>query len=345
MGGGSSKQPAQPTHTTQTVKQNVLPEYLAPYVTDVAAQSQAISREPYIPFPGQRIAGFDPSQTAAFGQVEAMQKPADFGQARHFYGQTGARGLQAAGYGINRAGSYLAGPSEQFGAAQAAQYMSPYQQAVTDVALRKAQEEATRQQSRDYLTSAGRGSAGGSRQAVMQAMRDRALADRSSDIQIKGSERGYLSAQQQFERDRASAQRGFEQDQQTRYRQAQFAGQYGMQGLTAAGQAGRGLAALGPAEQQAEMQRISALERVGGVRQAQGQRAMDMQYADFLRQRDYPKEQMGWYSGSLRGLPQQMGSSELTYQRDPSLGQQVVGFGLAGLGAYGKYAAGAAGAT
>ena len=334
MGGGGGKQPAQPTHTTQTVKQNVLPEYLAPYVTDVAAQSQAISREPYIPFPGQRIAGFDPSQTAAFGQVEAMQKPADFGQARHFYGQTGARGLQAAGYGINRAGSYLAGPSEQFGAAQAAQYMSPYQQAVTDVALRKAQEEATRQQSRDYLTSAGRGSAGGSRQAVMQAMRDRALADRSSDIQIKGSERGFLSAQQQFERDRAAA-----------LRQAQLGAQFGMQGLTQAGQAGRGFAALGPAEQRAEFERISALERVGGVRQAQGQRAMDMQYQDFLRQRDYPKEQMGWYSGILRGLPQQMGSSELTYQRDPSLGQQVVGFGLAGLGAYGKYAAGAAGAT
>ena len=334
MGGGGGKQPAQPTHTTQTVKQNVLPEYLAPYVTDVAAQSQAISREPYIPFPGQRIAGFDPSQTAAFGQVEAMQKPADFGQARHFYGQAGARGLQAAGYGINRAGSYLAGPSEQFGAAQAAQYMSPYQQAVTDVALRKAQEEATRQQSRDYLTSAGRGSAGGSRQAVMQAMRDRALAARSSDIQIKGSERGFLSAQQQFERDRAAA-----------LRQAQLGAQFGMQGLTQAGQAGRGFAALGPAEQRAEFERISALERVGGVRQAQGQRAMDMQYQDFLRQRDYPKEQMGWYSGILRGLPQQMGSSELTYQRDPSLGQQVVGFGLAGLGAYGKYAAGAAGAT
>ena len=326
MGGGGGKQPAQPTHTTQTVKQNILPEYLQPYVTDVAAQSQAISREPYIPFPGQRIAGFDPSQTAAFQQIEGMQKPGDFGLARGYYGQTGQLGLQAAGYGINRAGQFINAPSEEFGAAQAAQYMSPYQQAVTDVALRKAQEEATRQQGRDYLTSAGRGSAGGSRQAVMQAMRDRALADRSSDIQIRGSERGYLSAQQQFERDRMARQR-----------QGQFAGQYGMQGLGMAGQAGRGLAALGPAEQEAELRRISALERVGGVRQAMGQRAMDMQYQDFLRQRDYPKEQMGWYSNILRGLPSEMGSSELTYQRDPSLAQQITGLGLAGLGAYGAY--------
>ena len=46
---------------------------------------------------------------------------------------------------------------------------------------------------------------------------------------------------------------------------------------------------------------------------------------------------MGWYSGILRGLPQDMGSSELTYQRDPSLAQQITGLGLAGLGAYGAY--------
>ena len=320
-GGGGGKQPAQPTHTTQTIKQNILPEYLAPYVKDVAAQSQAISREPYITFPGQRIAGFDPSQTAAFQQIEGMQKPADFQTARQFYGQVGGMGLAAGAAGISRANQYLSQPAQQFGAAQAAQYMSPYQQAVTDVALRKAQEEATRQQSRDYLTSAGRGSAGGSRQAVMQAMRDRALADRSSDIQIRGSERGYLSAQQQFERDRMA-----------RLRQGQLGAQYGMQGLGMAGQAGRGFAALGPAEQQAELQRISALERVGGVRQAQGQRAMDMQYADFLRQRDYPKEQMGWYSGILRGLPQQMGSSELAYKSQPGLAQQAVSLGLAAYG-------------
>ena len=324
--GGGSKQAAQPTHTTQTVKQNVLPEYLAPYVTDVAGQAQAISREPYTPFPGQRIAGFDPAQTAAFQQVADLRTPADFQQARQLYGQTGAMGLQAGTAGISRANQYLAAPTQQFGAAQAAQYMSPYQQAVTDVALRNAREGALQRANRAALRSAGAGSAGGSRQAVFQAMADRDEGRLLSDIQAKGSERGYLSAQQQFERDRAAA-----------LRQGQLGAQYGMQGLTQAGQAGRGLAALAPAEQRAELERISAMERVGGVRQAMGQRAMDMSYQDFLRQRDYPKEQMGWYSNILRGLPQEMGSSQLTYQRDPSLAQQITGLGLAGLGGYGAY--------
>ena len=151
-------------------------------------------------------------------------------------------------------------------------------------------------------------------------------AAQPAELEIGCGDGGFLfqMAQQQFERDRMARQR-----------QAQLGAQFAMQGLGVAGQAGRGFAALGPAEQRAEFERISALERVGGVRQAQGQRAMDMQYQDFLRQRDYPKEQMGWYSGILRGLPQQMGSSQLTYSQDPSIAQQITGFGLAGLSAFG----------
>ena len=322
-GGGGSKQP---THTTRTVKQNVLPEYLEPYVTDVAGQAQAISREPYMPFPGQRIAEFDPAQTAAQQQIEGLRTPADFTAARNLYGTAGHYGNVAIGSGLTRAAQYINDPMRQFTGEEAAQYMSPYQQAVTDVALRNAKEGALQRANRAALRSAGAGSAGGSRQAVFQAMADRDEGRLLGDIQTKGSERAFLTGQQQFERDRAAQQR-----------QASMAQQLFGAGLQGVGTGARGLAALGPAEQRAEMQRIAALERVGGIRQAQGQRGMDMQYRDLLRQRDYPKEQMGWYSGILRGLPQQMGSSELTYSRDPSLSQQITGFGMAGLGALGNY--------
>mgnify|MGYP003653356312 FL=1 len=343
MGGGSSKPPS---HTTQTVKQNVLPEYLAPYVTDVAGKAQAISQESYVPYSAQRIADFDPAQSAAQQQLLSMQTPggatSDFAQARHNLGQVGQYGLQAGQAGINRASEYLAAPTQQFDAqqfdaGQAAQYMNPYQQSVTDVALRQAQESALKRANRDALRSAGSGSAGGSRQAIFQAMANRDQGRLEGEIQAKGSERGYLNAQQQFERDRASAQRGFEQDQSTRYRQAQLGSQFGMQGLSAAGQSARGLGELGALQQRTDLERIGAQDRVGGIRQAQQQRGMDQRYADFLRQRDYPKEQMGWYSGILRGLPQEMGSSQLTYNREPSAATQLSGLGIAGLGAYGAY--------
>ena len=327
--GGSSGGGSQPTHTTQTVKQNVLPEYLRPYVTDVAGQAQAISREAYTPFPGQRIAEFDPSQLAAHQQVEGLQKSGDFAAARNLYGAAGQYGGQAAGVGLNRAAQHLAAPTRQFTGEEVGRYMSPYQQAVTDVALRNAEEGALKRANRAALRSAGSGSAGGTRQAVFQAMADRDEGRLLGDIQTRGSERAFLTGQQQFERDRAA---------QTR--DAAMGQQLFSTGLGGLGVGARGMAALGPAEQRAELQRIAALERTGGIRQAQDQRAMDMAYQDFLRQRDYPKEQMGWYSGILRGLPQQMGSSELTYSRDPSLAQQITGFGMAGLGAFGNYGRG-----
>jgi len=63
MSGGG-----QPRETTQVVKNQTIPEYLQPYVTDVAARGQAQSREAYQPYTGQRVAGFDPMQTAALNK-------------------------------------------------------------------------------------------------------------------------------------------------------------------------------------------------------------------------------------------------------------------------------------
>ena len=324
MGKGSKPAPI-PTATSQTITTNNVPPYLAPYIQDVAGKAQSIANEKYIPYGGQRIAGFDPLQTQAQNQMTGLGA-IDFGQAKNYAQQVGQYGLQAGQAGINRANAYLSAPTQQFGAQQAAQYMNPYQQSVTDAALREAQEASTQQANTAALRSAGSGSAGGSRQAIFQAMAARDEGRLRSDIQAKGSAAGYLNAQQQFERDRAS-----------RYNQAQLGSTYGMQGLSAAGQAARGLGELGALQQKTDMERIGAQDRVGGVRQAQQQQGMDQRYADFLRQRDYPKEQMSWYSNIIRGLPDEMDSSALTYNREPSIAQQISGLGIAGLGAYGAY--------
>jgi hypothetical protein len=324
MSGGSKAAPV-PTATSQTITTNNIPSYLAPYIQDVAGKSQAIANEKYVTYPGQRIAGFDPLQTQAQNQM-ARLGAINFGQAKNYVGQVGQYGLQAGQAGINRANEYLAAPTQQFGAAQAAQYMNPYQQSVTDAALREAQNASRDQANTAALRSAGTGSAGGSRQAIFQAMAARDEGRLRSDIQAKGSAAGYLNAQEQFERDRAS-----------RYNQAQLGSQYGMQGLSAAGQAARGLGELGALQQKTDMERIGAQDRVGGVRQALEQQRMEQRYADFLRQRDYPKEQMGWYSNIIRGLPSEMNSSAITYGQQPSAATQLSGLGITALGAYGGY--------
>ena len=106
------------------------------------------------------------------------------------------------------------------------------------------------------------------------------LGTRLSDIQTKGSQQAFQQAQQQFERDRAARQ------------QAARLGLAGAQQLTA----------TGGAQQQAEIQRLRELQRAGTLEQGEAQRLMDLRYQDFLRQQDYPTQQLGQYSALIRGL-------------------------------------------
>jgi hypothetical protein len=114
----------------------------------------------------------------------------------------------------------------------------------------------------------------------------------------------------------------------------QFGSSLGLQGLgqaiTGAGQLGQ----LGTSQQAADLARLQAQAAAAGEPRAYQQQLLDMQYADFLRQRDYPMEQLGYFSNILRGLPVQMGSTATTYAQPPSFAQQLGGVGLAGLGLY-----------
>lgn len=114
----------------------------------------------------------------------------------------------------------------------------------------------------------------------------------------------------------------------------QFGSSLGLQGLgqaiTGAGQLGQ----LGTSQQAADLARLQAQAAASAEPRSYQQQLLDMQYADFLRQRDYPMEQLGYFSNILRGLPVQMGSTATTYAQPPSMAQQLGGLGLAGLGLY-----------
>lgn len=187
-------------------------------------------------------------------------------------------------------------------------YMSPYADLVSDVAARKMREESQRQQMATNLSAAKQGTYGGGRQAVMEGMRGRDLTTGIGDLYAQQRQASFLNAQDQFERDR----------------QARMT-------------AGQGLAGLGTTRQTADIQRLGALGEAGKERQDRQQLKLDTAYQDFLRQRDYPMEQLGFYSNIVRGLPAPTQSSAITYAPTPSMTSQLAGLGLAGLGAYNAY--------
>jgi hypothetical protein len=98
--------------------------------------------------------------------------------------------------------------------------------------------------------------------------------------------------------------------------------------------AARLLGQLGGQEQQMAIDRLLNLQAAGQIQRELGQRGMDMGYEDFLRQQAFPREQLGFFSQMLRGLPIQPGQTTTSFGASPSAYQQALGAGIGGVGLY-----------
>ena len=311
-GGGSGG--GGQTQSTGTTYQTNIPAYLEDPTKNMVSRGELLSNQAYIPYEGQRVAGLTPQQKAVYGEIGGMGTPQEFGQAGATL--TGAEQFGAAG--ALGAMGYQPGT---FGAQQAAQYMSPYQQAVTDIAKREATTEA-QMLNRDLASKAAKaGAFGGSRFGVEQALLGSKLATNLSDIQTKGLQDAYLNAQQQYNADRAAGLQGANLNLQG----AQFGAQTGLQ----AAQQRQG---LGTATQTADLQRLAAQESAGKAQQEQQQAELNTAYNQFLEQRDWEKNQLGFLSGLIRGTPFSTSQTGTTTAPAPSTASQLAGLGIAGIG-------------
>jgi hypothetical protein len=137
--------------------------------------------------------------------------------------------------------SYGQGPLEQFrmdapqsfGLAQAQQYMSPYIQQALEPQMREAVYSAKRGQLAEDLGAARQGTYGGSRQLLASMERERNLGQQMGDIQARGLQAAYESAQQQFERDRTAGMTAGRENLQAALQQQQLGVSTGLQAALA----------------------------------------------------------------------------------------------------------------
>jgi hypothetical protein len=134
---------------------------------------------------------------------------------------------------------------------------------------------------------------------------------------------------------------GYDKAFQAAQQAQQFGANLGLQGLQGAlsgyGQAGAAAGTLGQLGQTqfGQQQGINtAQQQVGAVQQAQAQQNLDQGYQDFLKQQNYPYQQLAFMSDMTRGLPLSQ-SAATQYTAPPSMVSQLGGLGMAGLGAYG----------
>lgn len=435
MGGGGSKNTVQKSEVTQST----LPEYARPYFEGLMQRAGTTLTTDYQPYEQERIADFTQQQRGVQQDILGQQTPGQFGTATGLASdvanrsiaagqytpgqfssqqisglgnvqaqQVGSSDMQSAQTGYNPILNYFQqqGP-QQFGGAQAAQYMSPFIQQALEPQMREAITSARRGQVAQDLGSSRQGTYGGSRQLLASMERERNLGTQLGDIQSRGLQSAYESAQQQFERDRAARMTTAQQNQQAalgvqglgadigsrmslanlsneqqarvnnqaqqfqaqgmnaenalraalanqqtglsalqsnqqadldRQRMAeqsrQFGSSQGLAGLAQAGQMGQTLANIGSAQSQADQARFGLQQGTAAQQQALDQQRLDQQYQDFLRQRDYPMEQMQQYSSLLRGVPVTPNTTATTYAPNASIGSQLLGGGLAAAGIY-----------
>lgn len=286
--------------TSTTVTSNI-PDWLQDPTKRMVARGEALTGPDaqYQQYQGPRIQDFTGLQQQAFGIAGGLQQPGQFGQAQgalggamntandaaaagagYMPGQFGAAGYNAAAIDPNNpnarfdaAQMQAAGPVgyDTFGAGAAQQYMSPYQQGVTDVAKRTAAQEGQIMQSQVAASAARNGAFGGSRFGLEQAKVYNDTGQRLSDIQVQGSQGAYDRAMAQFNADqmrRQSADQFNAGNQQaanlTNAQLRQQAGQFnagtGLQALLANQQAANAAAQFGgqnamTAQQMAEQSR------------------------------------------------------------------------------------------
>jgi len=108
---------------------------------------------------------------------------------------------------------------------------------------------------------------------------------------------------------------------------AQNAYNLGLQGANTLGQ-------LGQSQYGQQMGINQAQQQAGALQQAQQQQGLDVNYQDFLKQQNYPYQQLAFQSDMLRGLPLSQ-TAQTMYAAPPSMGSQLGGLGMTGLGIYG----------
>ena len=264
------------TATTTTFP--VLPEYAKQPTADMAATLGELIKQP-LQVPQQQVAGFSPTQQAAmqqaYGGIGAYQPFLDAAQ------QTQAAALGTTGAGVQALGQMNFDPNR----AQA--FMDPYQQNVTNEALK----EIDRQQQMASNQLAGKavqaGAFGGSRFGLQQSE----LARNAQDLR---SRRIFEDLSRNFQQAQSAASAANTQ----RLQQGQ---QFGNLGKATSGIGGV-MAGLGAQTQQLGQSDVNQLMGIGGMQQQLGQRELDTGTANLAAMQNAPYQRLSAGAGIMGQL-------------------------------------------
>ena len=256
-----------------TTSKQELPAWQKQMYEEAYNLGKGVSQQPFIPYTGAQVAGFNPDQLRQFeatrGMVGAAQQydpraglqqlaTAQTPTIRPVSGTTAQIGQVAAPQAATIQAmptfggatiQQLQGPTAaQIGSVQAPQfrglldadisaYQSPYQQQVIDFALQDIQRQSDIARGQAQSRAIGAGAFGGSRSALIESEATRPFAEQAARTAASLRQSGFQQAQQAAQADLARQQQlgvfGAEQAQQRALQQAQLEQQAGLTGFGA----------------------------------------------------------------------------------------------------------------
>ena len=299
------------------------------------------SFEPYIQAASQGLTqGMDLAQRGALA-AGAVDTASQFQAAQ----DATARAVPVLERGIGG----IQGAAQMYDPTSASAFMNPYQEAVTQNALREMRRQADIAEQGQAAQAVGAGAFGGTREGVQRAEFERGVQDLMQQRIMQDYAQNYAQAQQ-------AAQSAFENQQGRQLAGGQALGQAGMQfanlgqgigGLAAQqagvdfskaqalgglgsqmGSLGTQFGALGQATQQLGAADTGLLAGLGGLERQVEQSQIDAIRATQLQDALQPFQQLGFVSDIYRGAPTT--SMALTSQTAPTASplQSAIGLGV-----------------
>ena len=330
------------SNTQATVTSPDVPEWLEDYYQyQTAAQKELYekardiynARSDYPAYTDQRIQPFTADELRSFDvvrdnlgveQAGLQAATARATQGGRTYADMGGTPYISPGVGIETLTQQNLDP-----------YMSPYTESVIDSTIQDMREESARQGLATQGAATQAGSFGGSREGMMQALREDRLNRSIGNVGSQLRQQGFQTA--------LGARRA-EQDAGLR---ADLANQASGQGAAALNRAtfssdqdrmlrsGALASDLAGQQQQGLATNAAMLAAQGAQQRQMGQAGMDLGYQDFQQQVAYPYAQLGSLQSAITATPfnPALFTGSTTTGPGPSTFGQIAGLGIAGLGA------------
>jgi hypothetical protein len=283
---------------TTTVQEASLPAFQEAQFQELFGRARGLSQQPFIPYTGPMVAGFNPDQLRQFQATRGL-----FESGMAFDPTQALQGLaQQQRPMTGQVGSLLTAPIEQ--------YQSPFQQQVIDQALGDIQRQADIARTGAQERAIRAGAFGGSRSALLESESQRPFIEAQARTAANLRQAGFEQAQRAAESDIARQQQlaMFAPELELRARQQQAGLLGGLQG--------------------SQLQNLGLLSGIGQQQQLLQQRGLDAARGEFDRALAYGPQQLGLLQAGM-GTP--LTTTTTTGRRSTGLGD-ILGAGAQLLG-------------